>query len=63
MKIVVDFELCQSHGLCTQAAPKLFEIRDDGFLYVLDETPGDDQHKAAEQAVRECPTGAIALEQ
>lgn len=63
MKIVVDFELCQSHGLCTQAAPKLFEIRDDGFLYVLDETPGEDLLKAAEQAVRECPTGAIALEQ
>jgi len=62
MKIVVDFELCQSHGLCTQAAPKLFEIRDDGFLYVLDETPGEDQRKTAEQAVRECPTGAIALE-
>ena len=62
MKIVVDFELCQNHGLCTQAAPKLFEIRDDGYLYVLDETPGDDQRKVVEQAVRECPTGAIAIE-
>ena len=33
MKIVVDFDLCQSHGLCTEAAPELFEIRDDGFLW------------------------------
>lgn len=62
MKIVVDFELCQAHGLCTQAAPELFEIRDDGYLYVLNETPDEGQRKAAEQAARECPTGAIAIE-
>lgn len=62
MKIVVDFELCQSHGLCTQAAPELFEIRDDGFLYVLDETPPEAMRKKAEAAARECPTSAIEIE-
>lgn len=62
MKIVVDFDLCQSHGLCTQAAPELFEIRDDGFLYVLDETPPESLRDKLDQAVRECPTGAISVE-
>lgn len=61
MKIVVDFDLCQSHGLCVQAAPKLFEIRDDGFLYVLNENPGEDQRGDLDKAVRECPTGAIEI--
>lgn len=62
MKIVVDFDLCQSHGLCTQAAPEVFEIRDDGFLYILDEDPAEGLRKKLEAAVRECPTGAIKLE-
>jgi ferredoxin len=62
MKIKVDFDICQSHGLCTQAAPEVFEIRDDGFLYLLDETPGEGLRDKVERALRECPTGAIQVE-
>jgi ferredoxin len=62
MKIIVDFDMCQSHGLCTQAASEVFEIRDDGFLYVLNETPEEDLRVKVEKAVRECPTGAIRIE-
>jgi len=61
MKVVVDFELCQSHGLCMQAAPEVFEIRDDGFLYILNENPPPALRKKLETAMRECPTGAIKL--
>ncbi|MDD9939760.1 MAG: ferredoxin [Myxococcales bacterium] len=62
MKIVVDFDLCQSHGLCTQAAPELFEIRDDGFLYILNEEPGEAMRDKLDRAARECPTGAITVD-
>lgn len=62
MKVVVDFELCQSHGLCMQAAPEVFELRDDGFLYVLQETPAEELRDKVEKAARECPTGAIRVE-
>jgi ferredoxin len=62
MKIVVDFDVCQSHGLCTEAAPEVFEIRDDGFLYILQESPPDALRAKVESALRECPTGAIKLE-
>lgn len=62
MKIAVDFELCQSHGLCTQAAPEVFEIRDDGFLYILQEEPPEALRSKLETAVRECPTGAVRIE-
>jgi ferredoxin len=58
----VDFDVCQSHGLCTQAAPEVFEIRDDGFLYILQEAPPDALRPKVEMAVRECPTGAIQIE-
>jgi ferredoxin len=62
MKVVVDFEICQSHGLCMQSAPEVFELRDDGFLYILDENPSENLRKKLQTAARECPTGAIKIE-
>ena len=62
MKIIVDFDSCQSHGLCTQAAPEVFELGDDGFLHILDEAPAEALRTKVERAVRECPTAAIRVE-
>jgi ferredoxin len=62
MKIVVNFDVCQSHGRCTEAAPELFEIRDDGFLYILQEEPPESLRPKLEKAVRDCPTGAISVQ-
>jgi ferredoxin len=62
MKIIVDFDVCQSHGLCTQSAPEVFEIRDDGFLYILNESPAESLRSKVERAIQECPTGAIKVE-
>lgn len=62
MKIVVDWDLCEGHGQCEFAAPDVFTIDDDGDLEVLDETPGEDQRAAVEQAVRRCPTHALSIE-
>lgn len=61
MKIVVDFDLCQSNAVCMSIAPDLFEVRDDGFLYVLDEHPGSDRLEDVRSAITSCPTGAITL--
>jgi ferredoxin len=62
MKIIVDFDVCQSHGLCTEAAPEVFELRDDGFLYILKEQPEEALREKISRALRECPTGAIKVE-
>lgn len=61
MKIVVDFDRCQSNALCMSAAPEVFEVRDDGFLYILVEEPGEDHRAKIEEAVRLCPTQAISI--
>ena len=42
-------------------APELFEVRDDGYLYVLDENPSEDLRGKLEEAVKGCPNGAIAI--
>ncbi len=61
MKVAVDFDLCASTGACTQVAPEVFEIRSDGYLYVLQEEPGPDLADAVNEAVDMCPTGAITV--
>ncbi len=62
MRIVVDYDLCESNAICMALAPDVFEVRDDDFLYVLNETPSDDRREVMEDAVRRCPKQAIALE-
>ena len=61
MKVVVNFDLCESNAVCMGIAPEVFEVRDDDFLYVLHETPGEDRREAVEAAVRACPKQAITL--
>lgn len=62
MRVIVDFDLCQSNAVCMSAAPEVFEVRDDGYLYVLDETPAEELRPQVQQAARLCPVQAISLE-
>jgi ferredoxin len=62
MKVVVDFDLCESNALCMAAAPEVFEVRDDDFLYVLDENPPESLRSKVELAVQRCPKQAIRIE-
>jgi ferredoxin len=62
MRVVVDFDLCESNALCMAAAPEVFEVRDDDFLYVLDENPPEELRSKVELAVQRCPKQAIRLE-
>jgi ferredoxin len=61
-KVVVDFDVCESNAICMAVAPEVFEVRDDDFLYVLQDTPPDDLRPKVEQAVRQCPKQAIKIE-
>ena len=62
MRVVVDFDLCESNALCMAAAPEVFEVRDDDFLYVLDEHPDEKLRAKVEEAVKRCPKQAITIE-
>ena len=62
MKVVVDFDKCESNAVCMAAAPEVFEVRDDNFLYVLQEEPPESLRDKAEEAASTCPTGAITIE-
>jgi ferredoxin len=62
MKVVVDFERCESNAVCMGIAPEVFEVRDDDFLYVLQEHPPEEMRPKMEEAVRLCPKQAISIE-
>lgn len=62
MRIVVDYDQCESNALCMAAAPEVFEVRDDDLLYVLDENPTEELREKVLSAARSCPKNAITIE-
>jgi ferredoxin len=61
VKVSVNFDLCKSNAVCMGILPEVFEVRDDGYLYVLDENPPESLRAKLQEAVSSCPTGAISL--
>jgi ferredoxin len=59
--VIVDWNLCESNGLCVMAAPEVFELQDDDSLLVLQETPDESLRDKVADAARTCPKRAISL--
>jgi ferredoxin len=62
VRVVVDYDLCESNAVCMGIAPEVFEVRDDDNLYVLQEEPPEELRAKVEEAVRRCPKQAITVE-
>ena len=62
MRVIVDFDVCASTGSCMQICPEVFEVRSDGYLYILQENPGEELRSKVADAADLCPTGAITVE-
>ena len=63
MKVKVDFDMCASTGSCMQICPEVFEVRSDGYLYVLIDEPGPELETKVREAADLCPTAAISIEE
>lgn len=61
MRVVVDYDLCESNAVCMGILPQVFEVRDDDFMYVLDAHPGEELRDKLDQAVAACPKQAISI--
>ena len=61
MKVTVDYDLCASTGSCLQICPEVFEVRSDGYLYVLQDEPPEELRPRVEEAAELCPTAAITV--
>lgn len=63
MRIAVDRDLCQGHGVCESEAPAIFHVAKGGVLEVLDPSPPEDHRGEVAAAVRYCPTSALTIEE
>ena len=61
MRVTVDLDLCQGHGVCESEAPTVFVLGKDDTVTVLDQHPGDEVRAQVEAAVRFCPTSALRI--
>ena len=62
MKVVVDHSLCESHAKCMEAAPEVFEVRDDDLSWVLIDVVPEELVDRVHRAVETCPRAALRVE-
>ena len=64
MRVKVDLDLCQGHGVCAVEAPEVFRVDPaTGKVELLAERPADELRERVAKAVQYCPTRALALEE
>ncbi len=63
MKPVIDLDLCIGCGLCEDTCPEVFQMRDDGYAWVIDETPDPELYDCTRDALESCPVEAITLKE
>ncbi len=61
LKVVVDWDLCESNALCVEACPEVFRVDDDDNLQILIESPDASLLDKLREAERVCPRQAIQI--
>jgi ferredoxin len=62
VRIVVDRDLCDGHGMCEAMAHEYFELDDDDVMHVLEESPPETERPKVHAAVQSCPALALSLQ-
>ncbi len=63
LKLVIDLDECIGDGICEAICPEVFELRDDGLAYVINENPAADLKEKIDKAIEECPVMCIRWEE
>lgn len=61
MEITLDKDLCVGCGLCTNVAPEVYTMEDDGKAGVIEGGAAGNE-SAAKEAAEACPVSAITVE-
>ena len=63
LRIRVDRDLCQGHGVCAGECPEIFAVGRDQKVMVKNTRPGPELHEKVRLAAKHCPTNTIRLEE
>ncbi|MGD0392405.1 MAG: ferredoxin [Acidimicrobiales bacterium] len=61
MRVRVDLDLCQGHGVCESEAPGVFLLGKQTTVTILDDSPDEARRAEVEAAVHFCPTSALHI--
>ena len=62
MKIEVDWDLCESNGVCVRICPDMFSLDENDNLIIATDSPDDELRDQLGQAVAGCPRQAMRLD-
>ncbi len=63
MKVTVDAGICAGFSVCLGVCPEVFELHEDGYAVVRVVEVPPEHEDAVRQAVSQCPSNAIALDE
>lgn len=61
MRVHIELDQCEGHGLCAATAPDLYDLDDDGFAAESDLDVPDNLISDARSGASACPMSAIRL--
>ena len=61
MKVEVNKDICIGCGLCTNIAPDVFSMNDEGKAKAIDGEIAEKDQPLVEEAVNSCPVSAIKI--
>lgn len=63
MRVTVDKDMCIGAGQCVVTAPDVFDQDDDGFVELLNASPGEGDADAVREAAHVCPARVITVDE
>jgi ferredoxin len=63
VRVSADRELCIQAGNCVMVAGSVFDQDDDGIVVILAEQVSGEQAEQTREAVKLCPSSALALDE
>lgn len=61
MRVSVDLDLCQGHGVCESEAPSVFDLGKNSQVTIVCDRPDETVRPMVEAAVKFCPTSALRI--